>query len=422
MATLLYSILIIVCFCILVDGMIRPARVYQFPFGAAAVFIGFIAPPLFGLLQAYDLPHWATARYIIMCILCLAMCWLGDAFARAHLRPKMEWPVYDSFRWLAGATILILVGAIAYVRNRVLFQMEYAMNTGAVVAINFFVFLLRYGFIMAVVYFLRTKSRYALALACLAALYYGDRIVFFGRRMDTIEFTFVLVGSLWLVLGKAVPRTAVIVTVVAAALAIGSVGAYRQIVVSPSGERDWSRLTQVDPIETFRQTALEGSTETVSGIYLMAAGAHDRAFDFGLYHWNSLVFNYVPAQLFGADFKESLYLPLPDLVETAARLYGFRPVTGTTVTGMVDCFSSFWYLGCLKFFLIAAAMQWLYQCALHGSLMAESCYLFMMCMALHAITHHTQWFISPWVHMLFFWFPVMLYARTSAPDTVQCAC
>jgi hypothetical protein len=31
--------------------------------------------------------------------------------------------------------------------------------------------------------------------------------------------------------------------------------------------------------------------------------------------------------------------------------------------------------------------------------------------ALHTITHHTQWFFSPWVHLILFLYPVLYFAR-----------
>jgi hypothetical protein len=186
-------------------------------------------------------------------------------------------------------------------------------------------------------------------------------------------------------------------------------------VVSRTGERDWSKLQELDLKGTFKKTTIEGSSETVAGIYLTAACASENAFNFGLNHWNGLVFNYVPAQIFGSEFKESLCLPIPNLFAIADRNYGYVKPTGSTVTGMVDCFASFSYFGCLEFFIIAYIMQRLYRRAIDGNIIAQSLYLFMMTNALHAITHGTTWFVSPWVHMLVFWIPLMFYAtRRSA--------
>ncbi len=413
MATLLLIVLVVPALAIVL-GIIRdPGRIYQYPFAAAAVFLGFIVPPLFGLLRASYLPRWGIERYTFMCALCLIMCWLGDACARRYNRPRAGSVLYDSGRWLLGSALLILVGGLAYLKSRALFQAEFDMSTGLPTALSFFVCLLRYGFVMALMHFLYTGNRYSLYLSCLAGAYYLDRIVFFGRRLDTMEFAFVIAGAVWFARGRRLPRAVTLSAIVVAALGMASTGVYRAVVVSTTGERDWSRLKEVNVLDEFRKATADGSSETLSGVYLMAAGAMRKALDFGLYHWNCLVSDYVPAQVFGAARKESLYAPTVNLIEIAQKEYGFTPSPGTTLTGMVDCFGSFWYVGCLEFFVIGYVMQWLYLRAVGGSMMAQAIYVFMMTQALHAITHSTTWFVRPWVHMLFFWIPVMLYATAA---------
>lgn len=410
MATILYLILILFCVAMIVGGLRVPARVYQFPFAAAAVFLGFIAPQLFGLLGADYLPKWALERYIFMCILSLLMCWLGDCAARRRSLGNIAPSEYDPRRWLVGATLLTLVGSLAYIKSRSLFQAGFDTSSGTIVAVNFFVALLRYGFIMASIHLLRNKSKYAFVLVLMATMFYLDRIVLLGRRQDTIEFAFVLAGSAWFVLHKALPRTVVVASFVLFTALFFSVGEYRSVVVSRSGERDWSKLQELDIKKSIEKVALQGGTETVAGVHFTAACADALAFDFGLSQWNGLIYSYVPAQVFGSEFKESLYLPVPNLVEIAYTRYGYVRPTGSTVTGVVGCYASFWYFGCLEFFVIAYIMHRLYRRAIDGSAIAQAIYLFMMTNAMHAITHSTIRFVSPWVHILVFWIPLLYYA------------
>jgi hypothetical protein len=413
MALSLYLTLLLLCIVIGVEAMRRPAKIYQFPFGAAAVFLGFIVPPLFGLLKADYLPPWAMERYVFMCILCLAACQLGNSFGVRHPIRIARAVGYDASKWLVGAAVLISVGGLAYLKNRSLFSADLDTSTGVMVAVGFFATLLRYGFIMMVVHFLKTGNRYAFVLAGLAAMYYLDRIVFLGRRRDMIEFAFVLAGSIWLVKGRALPRLLVVGAIVLTTLFFASVGFYRSVAVSRSGEREWSRLKEIDLIGTFITTCEEGTSETIAGIYLTAAVAAEDTYDFGLGYWNALVFGYLPAQIVGPAVKQSFYLPLLSPKQLAERKYGFTPSTGSTVTGMVDCFGAFWYFGCLKFFLIAYVMQRLYRRAEAGNVMAQCLYLFLMTSALHAITHSTYWFLNAWIQIAFFWLPVMIYAMSS---------
>ncbi|OHB76964.1 MAG: hypothetical protein A2Z25_02665 [Planctomycetes bacterium RBG_16_55_9] len=408
MAITLYLILILLAVAIIMGGMREPARIYQFPFGAATVFLGFIVPQLFGLLRTDYFPKWALERYIFMCILCLLMCWLGDFSAQRRGSRNIRSTKYDPTRWLAGATLLILVGGLAFLKNRSLFHDEFDMSTGITVAVNFFVTLLRYGFIMALIHLLRSRSRYALVLVLLASLFYLERIVFLGRRHDAVEFAFVLAGSVWFASHRILPRPVVIGGIVVGTLVLFSTGAYRSIAVSRSSERDWSRLSDMNLVDTFKKVTAEGGSEVIAGIYLTTAAAN-APLDFGLSNWNGIVYHYVPAQVFGSTFKESLHLPVPNLLAIAKRRYGYIKSSASTVTGMVDCYASFWYLGCLKFFIIAYIMRRLYRRAIDANIIAQSLYLFMMTGALHAITHSTHWFVSPWIQMLVFWIPVMFY-------------
>ena len=132
------------------------------------------------------------------------------------------------------------------------------------------------------------------------------------------------------------------------------------------------------------------------------------SFDFGVFHWNTLVFNFVPAQLVGSDVKESLFITMP-----AQYSRDYDPPTGSTETGMADAFASFWYFGFLKFVLIAYMLGRLYRTAMMGYLPAQVIYILSIAPALLAITHHTQWVISTWVHILLCLLPGL--AMTRAP-------
>jgi hypothetical protein len=131
-------------------------------------------------------------------------------------------------------------------------------------------------------------------------------------------------------------------------------------------------------------------------------------FDLGAYHWNAIVFSYVPAQLVGRDLKESLYLPLAD---PALDEYLYSPPLGSTSTGFSDSFHSFWYFGCLEFFIVAFIMQRLWWVARGGNLMAQLLYMLFPVQALQVITHDTHHFVAPWIHIAIFLLPLMLWAR-----------
>src|SRR5713226_7069218 len=78
---------------------------------------------------------------------------------------------------------------------------------------------------------------------------------------------------------------------------------------------------------------------------------------------------------------------------------------------MADGLGQLSYFGCLKFSLIGLVLRKVYAAAVQGHFIARVCYMLIITDALHSITHHTQWFVSPWVHMALFLGPALFFAR-----------
>jgi hypothetical protein len=91
--------------------------------------------------------------------------------------------------------------------------------------------------------------------------------------------------------------------------------------------------------------------------------------------------------------------------------YLYTKRSGLTTTGMTDSFGSFWYFGCIKFFIIAFIMSKLFLAANRGNSVAQILCMVLTVPAMHAITHSTFWFYKFWPHMLLFLLPALLYAR-----------
>jgi hypothetical protein len=418
MTIFLLLCLLLLCLAILMEGLIQGVRINQFPFLAALVFLGFIVFPLFGLLNTKYLPAWSLERYLIMSILSVIAIYCGDYLARRKQVEVLKFIQYDRNKWLFASWLLVVIGSIAYLKYRSLFQSGSDVLTGGMVAVNFVVVLIRYGFVMVMLLFLWTKSRYALLLIILCGFYYFDRIVLSGRRQVMIEFVFVIMGSLWFTKGKLIPRPFIVSGFILFILLNYSMGIYRNIVVTRSDRPDWSKLKDVDWTAGARDAFSEGSPEITTGIYYMAGVSEEMAFDFGLSHWNTLVFNFVPAQIFGSEFKNSLCVPISDPSFLAEKYFSYTKSSGSTVTGMGDCYNSFWYFGVMKFFVIAYIMQMIFRHSCLGSIKAQVLYLYMMTMALHTITHGTGWFLSPWIHLLIFWFPLIYWAKLKKKTNV----
>lgn len=408
MTTILLLILSLLCLALIAWGMNAKGRYYEFPFLAGGTFVSFVLPQLIGLRNSQELPDGALDKTILMAILCAGMCYCGYAW-RGRPLERFNWPLVDQKLILVSA-LLTLVGAYFFFAISRLPEdvRENSSWTGLPVAYLFFAQVLGYGFAIAMTLFADKRSNAALGIAIFAGLFYLDRIFLSGRRGVTLEFVFVIMLSLWFGRRLALPRPVVLLALVLGTLALHSTGDYR-VVAADEGADRWKRVKDIAFMENLQKQLTEGGSEMANAVYSIAATERNGSYDFGVFHWNTLVFNYVPAQLLGDEFKQSLMIPLEDA--DAYKMYGHQASSGSTFSGLVDAFGSFWYFGCLKFFAIGFVLRRLYVTAMAGHFIAKLCYILMITNALHCITHHTQWFVSPWIHFAIFLLPAVYYAR-----------
>lgn len=399
--------LVVLCALLLLQGMLRRAAIYQYPFLAGAVFAGFILPQFVGLAHDPFFPDGALESTLIVANLSAVMCWLGAAAARRPMR-SFNWD-YDEKRLLiVAAGMSLLGGYFYYALSRLPPEMlSVSQWTGLPVAYLFFARILTYGFALSVLLYARNGSRVALCIAIYGGLFALDRIIHGGRRQDLVEFLTIIMLAFWFQRNRCVPRPVMLAGLILGTLYINSVGDYRAVASKDEGPT-WDTVSNIDFVGNFSRLSEEGGAEVRNAVIQIAAVKRSMKFDLGFMHWNSLVFAYVPAQLVGRELKQSLYLPVPD---PAFEEYFYTPPLGTTWTGLSDAFQSFWYFGVLKFFLIAFVMQKLWLAGQEGNLTAQLLYMLVPVYALEAITHITQAFVAPWVHIAIFLLPALMVAR-----------
>jgi len=204
---------------------------------------------------------------------------------------------------------------------------------------------------------------------------------------------------------------------------VNAIGHYRAIM----GRKDVSlteRLSQVakaDLVGESENVLQKGGAELDNYVYVRQIYAEEKRFDWGIYHWNRLIFNFVPAQLVGRAAKDALILPLNDYgYDLALKRYGHKYFRGTTSTGYNDAFKSFGWLGFLKFAVIGWMMGVLYRYAMSGALLGQLLYAYLLSVAMHAITHETQAIlVSKWVYFFMLGFPVLWWARVGRGESAE---
>lgn len=404
----LIVLLLVMSLALLATALGRRGRVYEFPFFAGAMFFSFILPQLPGIATDPYLPESAFAKTMAVTLSCAAALWLGWV---STSQPARGFPrEMSEQKLIAAAVVLSAIGGFFYIKISHL-PMEIrdlSLPTGLPVAYSFFAKLLAYGFAMAMICFVRTGSRVALATAAFGSLFYLERIIFAGRRGDTSDFVLMILLSVWFGRRKAIPRSIAFAGVLAGTLLMGSTGDYRKVAKVDDGPTI-DRVTQIDFIGNLKDLLANGGPEMLNAVYKINAVDENMILDFGAFHWNTLVFNYIPAQLVGNEFKNLLFIPIrnPYLFTIHA------PPTGSTETGMADAFGSYWYFGGIKFFLIGLWLKRLYVAAMRGSIPGQLLYMLLMTSGMLTITHHTHSILSAWVHIMIFLFPVLLWARQS---------
>jgi hypothetical protein len=388
----------------------RPGKIYEYPFLAGTMTFSFILPQLPGLANDPFLPPGSYQTAIIFTIMCIAMCRLGWMPNR---------PVMQAFQWrfnekrlLLVAAVLSLIGAYFYrkLAQIPIDQAVYTMFEGGNVVLFFFSKLLRYGLCIALLCFFLRPSWPALFILMVDMALYLERILMTGKRSETTQLVLMVAMAVWFQRRRSIPHLVLLSWIVVGTVAASATHDYREMNRRTNDSPTLSSLSEISPIEKFERMLSKGGPEMRNAILRIRAMERNMAFDFGAFHWDILVWNYVPQQLVGRDLKEALYLG--NIEDQFDRSYD-RP-TGTSETGMTDAFASFWWFGAFKFFLIAYLMSRLYGAAMAGHAAPQMFYMLLAVPAMNSISHYTQWVVSEGVHMAAFLVPALLFARIRA--------
>jgi uncharacterized protein YggT (Ycf19 family) len=229
-----------------------------------------------------------------------------------------------------------------------------------------------------------------------------------------VELFLMILFALWFNRRWAPPRSTVIGAFIVGALVINSAGDYRGTMLGED-RASWSgagveEILSIDFVGNLKRIVEgeAGGEEVRNAVLTIEATDRQLSFDYGLSTWNAFLHNYVPSQLVGTDFRTALTI---DLEDEAYREFGHVPWPGTTPTGLADSFSSFWFIGAMKFFLIGYILSRWYRAANEGNFVAQLVIMLTMGAALHAITHTTHHFFLVFIKLAAFTIPVLIYAR-----------
>jgi hypothetical protein len=205
------------------------------------------------------------------------------------------------------------------------------------------------------------------------------------------------------------PRWVALTILVFALLAIPLTGAYRNI--AKTG--DWNQIQELRPRENLKNLVEKGKIlELRNAAMMMEAAVQTRQYAYGTDYWNTLVFRFVPAQLIGRTFKDSLQLKLSKSKQELKSLYNYKMPNGSTPTGIGDAFVQFDYFGCLFFFIIAHLFKNLWNSSIYrNSIFSQIFYVSLVAPALLSVTHGTVRFLPDLLFRLIFIGGVIIYSQ-----------
>jgi uncharacterized membrane protein len=236
--------------------------------------------------------------------------------------------------------------------------------------------------------------------------------VFTGRRESAVVFFVTIALSAYFTKRKA-PRTPVIFAALFfAMIAIPATGAYRGLV--EKGEVSLSKVQQIKPIRNFIEFfTKESILELRNAAALIRSTKIHKEFGWGRGYWNQIVFRFVPAQIFGKEFKDSLMLgSTTERVAVAHLDTSFETSVGSTLTGIGDSYEQFGWFGCLFFAALGALFKSIWTAAMQPkTLFAQVFYIMICSSAMRSVTHQTVDFLPGMLFQTIVLGLAFMYAR-----------
>ncbi|NWF61049.1 MAG: hypothetical protein HXY43_17750 [Fischerella sp.] len=391
MAETYRDLLILICLGLLGWGVIRIERIYQYPFFMGSMFISFIVPQAFALINnPASVSQEALERVLFVSCLSAAACWIGY-----EMKPNQKWLanlniIIDERKLFRAGIVLI---AQAWFFNFLLAHttiQKSAVNgnwTGPATIYFFFIQAGNIAFGIFILQLLKRPNIINFIFAVLSGMPLFSQVMS-GRRQPTMTFAIIIGISFWLV-RRYIPSKALVITaIVVMTFLIPVFGELRSDFWNLVFSGDWQGVLSASQI-AFSNLQKGEILELRNAALLIDATDFTGVYGYGSSWWDSIIFQFVPGQIVGFDFKQSLQLNLVGVnYELLKSKYAYTPPTGATFTGLADSFTEFSYFGCLSFALIGYIFKNLWISAVYyKSIFSQLLYMGLVSPAMLALTH-----------------------------------
>ena len=379
----------------------RPGGCLRYSFLCGTLYLAWIVPQLIAL-DTESTPEDGLFWLVVMVALCLGASLFGWRIGTRRQRRAM--PVnfqgqadLQTLFWPVAALTAFVFMLHVLIRLQPLEALQQTKWSGPLTIIAFFLSLSVIGLYLSLLIAFRERSPRAFILAGVNILLSGAVAFIALRRGELVDFGVATVAALWFGARKRIPIPLVataIIGMVMVAYAIVPLRIAAREVAETTGSRAgllstevWRRVDFADAVQKSSQRAVDLS----NAVHLIDSTNRWGEFTLGQRSWDRFVFQWVPAQILGADFKNGLMFEQGTSYEQIQLDYAFTYVGGTTSTGFAFAYQEFGPFGFIYFLLIGILMGRLWSRAETGDVWSQALYVSFAGGALLSVTHHAMW-------------------------------
>ncbi len=387
---------------ILVGTLPRPGGYLKVPTLGAAMLLGWVGPQYYVLATDGGEASGGVTTLGIMVLACAAALVVGWHFGvnrSVSRRPVSDLPVAQLI--LPVAALTIFSGAMNYL---VAAQPEDVRGqsqwTGQITIYAFFASLRTLALILSLLMFLRRRTNGTLMLLIANAAVSLPVAVVDLRRTEMALIGVTILGTLWFARRIQLPVIALAAAALAFAAVVFTIGPLRAAsneIFAETGQRPWigsqEVLSRVN-FESSINSSIEQAPDMRNAAALIEFVDLRNEHAFGGVAWDGFIHQWVPGQILGKEFKQSLMTGSRDLFARIEAGSAYDYQTGTTSTGFGSAYFDFNVFGAIYFGLFGFLAGYFYQRGMNGDPWDQSLYLTSATFILISLTHGHDFFIA----------------------------
>lgn len=428
-STLLILIFLVGCF-ILVRAFCSYDGVLQFPFLMTCDLLFFLGPQLYYIsrhVKVFDSYNpSALTLYLGVTLLFYLSAIAGyHSSVQTFKLPKFS---FNENKMIIGLYGLILISLYGKVKLAGLPEELTSSSqwTGLPVRYLFFASVGTLCIPLGIILFFKYRRKIILPVLGLEVISALSVIVFGGRRSPAAFLAITVLTGLWFARRIKISRMAIIGGGIVFFMFVMNVGTYRHLIKTDSPAK-WSEIVSevFDIKKTMKKFAGKEGAESSSsyidglnGVLSISAVSDTMKFDYGVVLWNQLISRWVPGQLIGRSFKQSLILRVNTCKQTLYDHYGYKLKVGTCMPGYAEIFGSFGFLGFIFMFFAGRVARMVWEQSMAGNLIAQIAHFALAPMYLRFGGGGVWLLITGLGFWAIFLFPILWWAKEQKIDPI----